>query len=136
MREIKFRAWDKTHKRFIDKHSFAINFNPVDDKQFHGTIIKLGYHEDLYELMQYTGLKDKNGKEIFEGDIVEAEITKEKKAITKVWYFAPTWMLADYTTGKLCGSYEMSDFGRGENLEDIEIIGNIYENPELVERKL
>jgi uncharacterized phage protein (TIGR01671 family) len=72
MREIKFRAWDKDSKRMryaedlIGPGGWVI--------QFHGVPLEIGIHgvfePENVELMQYTGLEDKNGKEIYEGDIV------------------------------------------------------------------
>ena len=103
MREIKFRAWDTTLKRLIPKPRWQTCYNDVNSI-----------------LMQYTGLKDKNGKEIYEGDIV-------KSNDHSIWVVK--WD-CDYA------SFMIQSFGnRGLSwLMHItpEVIGNIYENPELV----
>jgi hypothetical protein len=80
--------------------------------------------KDRYEIMQYTGLKDKNGKEIYEGDILYYESCDDKKEV--MW-------------GPILDHDTKMGYGDGWGLvstdEDAEIIGNIYENPELLEGK-
>ena len=119
MREIKFRAWDKTNKKMY-KHEEIYIWDRFmkDDMSF-----------QYAPLMQYTGLKDRNGKEIYEGDIVEYDdfsmgiyLTREQPKIrSEVRY-------NDRTCGfKITGKF----FGfKGEK---VEVVGNIYENPELLE---
>jgi len=108
MREIKFRAWD-------DRDNSMWKFDLLETRTL-GDIIALGF------VMQYTGLKDKDGKEIYEGDIVESNwnnAIEEIKDIRSV-----DWLLSD---GFLAGQ---------ENdgcLMGARVIGNIYENPELIE---
>jgi hypothetical protein len=107
MREIKFRAWDKQRNCFIGQADFGSMVFPVDGGN---KTTKLNTSDSL-ELMQYTGLKDKNGKEIYEGDIVKRF----------------------YEDGEPIGLLEIKipDCFYGERKE-MEIIGNIYENPELL----
>jgi uncharacterized phage protein (TIGR01671 family) len=104
MREIKFRAWDKETK----KMSYG-NIEHFDDM--------LGFRFEHFEtdepiFMQYTGLKDKNGREIYEGDIV-LHHTLERK------------FFINYNFKTLC---ELEDFSTNY----IEVIGNIYEDRELL----
>ena len=128
-REIKFRAWDKETKSMI-KEVWEIglksNYNQPwligDDKR-----------TDNFELMQYTGLKDKNGKEIYEGDILKHIPTFEAnyfvKNLTGGFYLCPN--------NKDYGEYFASLFAGYDHknqCNSIEIIGNIYENPELLNK--
>ena len=139
MGEIKFRALDNKLKRlFSDVRSIGFENGEIccfigESDNEEDTKSEYIYLNNAI-LQQYTELKDKNGKEIYEGDIVKFR-NGRKDVIAKVWYFAPTWMLADYTSGKLNGSFEMADFGRGREIDELEVIGNIYQNPELLERK-
>ena len=130
MREIKYRAWDKENKMMIfkfDKPNVFANRN--------GWELSLGNLPDIGQskcietiLMQYTGLNDKNGKEIYEGDIVnwnEKELMKQglEKVVGTIAYWIDGFTVETKTVNySLCGRYG-----------SIEIIGNIYENPELVE---
>ena len=108
MREIKFRIWDKINRMWL--RCFNVNLFDIGDLP-------------NVELMQYTGIKDKNGKEVYEGDIVilnDAE--EENKCIVKYKY----------------GSYILVDGDLRENLSNVEdrfleVIGNIYENKNLME---
>lgn len=124
-REIKFRAWH--HKLNQMYEVVAINldlhFVHLDPDYCHKVKFK-----DI-ELMQYTGLKDKNGKEINEGDLIQyGEIVYE------VRYNFSRWIMLD----KEFDGYDNfgaplvgPSFSRNK-MKDIEIIGNIYENPEMV----
>lgn len=107
MREIKFRAWDGFQKKMFDIKS-----------------LKLPHREDLSPevyLMQFTGLLDKNGKEIYEGDILSIDNSN-----TEVCFYNGSFVVKDYFEGR---PYDyLSHFDE----LDIKIIGNIYENPELL----
>lgn len=119
-REIKFRAWHKKDKVMVDVAS--INFWPdgvlgvledVDDAE--------PQIADSYELMEYTGLHDKNGRSIYEGDIVKNEYGK----VMDIQYDPRSAAFG-------VGDYYFGTIGSGKILE---VIGNIFENPELLEGK-
>lgn len=112
MREIKFRIWDKERKEMIN-----IGRIDIADGSCKPTIfgdIFYDYWNDV-ELMQYTGLKDKNGVEIYEGDIVE---TEDYHLGDKLVVKGRKQVIADI---RFCGK-----------LIPCVVIGNIYENPELL----
>ena len=123
MREIKFRAWDKEKKIMgevlgIDILHKEIFFSNEDANCYEHTDFK-----DI-ELMQYTGLKDKNNKEIYEGDIVKL---RANHRIGVIKYY-DEWgaFVIEYIKPRplaVLGNYYK---------ENIEILGNIYENPELL----
>lgn len=126
MREIKFRAW---HKKFGWIHVFSLEF--FNDKvELSGYIT---YPLDVI-LMQYTGLKDKNGKKIYEGDIVYAPANKSYSAIKQGEYRCH---YSEYGDGHV-GFYSEGEDGFAEGLypdgKIYEVIGNIYENPELLNK--
>ena len=119
-REIKFRAWNKKDKVMVDVA--AMNFGPSG----FWSLIEDAYDAELqladsYELMQYTGLKDKNGREIYEGDIVKNEYGK----VMEVNYDPRSAAFG-------VGDYYFGTIGSGKTLE---VIGNIFDNPELLEGK-
>lgn len=131
MREIKFRAWDKINRLMLDcvEISFYKKYVVLVYDNGEGGELQLMKWEDV-ELMQYTGLKDKNGDEIYEGDLLKNnephESIKVKWSNLKgAWTTGYLGLIADLQAGFVDG-------GDGETYNDREIIGNIYENPELL----
>jgi uncharacterized phage protein (TIGR01671 family) len=129
MRDIKFRAWDKEEKGFhyIILYEGTWRIDMIDPNQSKG--ITYG----LDEWKQFTGLKDKNGKEIYEGDILECPVSRKVMVI---------WRKGAFFERDLKDSMEkfeedIYDYYEGQirlmDGEDREVIGNIYENQELLE---
>ena len=140
MREIKFRAYDK-HLKVIRDVAYIDFYNKeimywIDDEQT--TDIVRGYGE--VELMQYIGMKDTEDREIYEGDIVKY-ITKKnleiEESITEVVFENCSFCLNFKNKYVVGGRYAMAIFNLRDEFTnsevEFEIIGNIYENPELVE---
>ena len=119
MREIKFRAWSKVLNVMNYQYEFGGYFL-IERGQPLGKV--LCNKENIFELMQFTGLKDKNGKEIYEGDICRAPHD-----------FGPGGFHERQFTVKfdLASGYQWNYW----DIHDLEVIGNIYENPELLEEK-
>lgn len=141
MREIKFRAWDKEDKKLWKVVSITESVWG-DCEEAHIRVCEL--HENPskketdvrmsveYELMQYTGLKDKNGKEIFEGDILKtSSVSGKGYIITTIEWSEFSWK-EKLIYSPIHQFYEYFDFS-DETGVDSEVIGNIYENPELLE---
>ena len=118
MREIKFRAWDKDGKKMV------FDVVPFKTECWHyvGLTGEHGYLEN-FKIMQYTGLKDKNETEIYEGDVVDCGMREGKSEVVffngSFGYYRPTTMGRTFTTNCY------------DSLSNCEIIGNIYETPTL-----
>jgi len=148
MREIKFRAWDDVAKRM--SYSSTEQFDDM-----------LGFRFDHFETdkpvyMQFTGLRDHNGREIYEGDIVTGPALvysiishwnngcerhgesrpfrepEQKRQLYEIRYHEASYKLFERGTNEWTAvlNHHVSSMAK-----DLEVIGNIYENPELLERE-
>ena len=120
-REIKFRIW--ADNKFYNK-CLVGNTNHTNDEKWTCPMVwlekqKEWVHCDNGIICQYTGLDDKNGKEIYEGDIVKYE-----NMIGKIMFFHGGFILSDFE--------ETEEWELGVINEETEVIGNIYDNPELL----
>ena len=130
-REIKFRAWDKNIEAMVDPENLcldgsglvAIYYRNCDDEES-------GWMNEVQdiELMQYTGLKDKNGKEAYEGDLYYFSRFSDKPA--EIYWDDRWWGWRGRVDGEMQSdkTYDISPLKFGE------IIGNIYEYKELLEQ--
>ncbi len=124
-RELKFRAWHKEYKKMIYQEHGICNFfgdtSPVSD-----------YGDDEIseecEIMQFTGLKDKEGNEIYEGDIIEFADHLHKAVVVYDKKFAAYLFESNNLEKKNNPDTAMHWH------DDLKIIGNIYENPELIDK--
>ena len=128
MRELKFRVWDNKNKKFLPESHFAILGSGK-------VIVTLsGYYEhftnktqDDYVVQQYTGLQDSKGNDIYEGDIVKATSDQydNENFVGKVIFDEGcflTWI-------------NKNDIREVWSGDDIEVIGNIFENKDLLEKE-
>lgn len=125
-REIKFRAWHKDLKKMFKIGQITLeegtwNFEP-NDRDFIGMSIP---YQPSFVLMQYTGLHDKNGKEIYEGDIVRIIVNNNIEKICRVEFKNGIFGVM-FSKNK-----DLTAFPHFCNTT-FEVIGNIYDNPELL----
>lgn len=112
----KFRAWLKEEKRMTDVHEMTF----IDGEVYLISDVTDFYTYEEFKLIQSTGNKDKNGKEIFEGDVLQ---TYDGELSKVVWNKELACWEAEFLS-------EIADVK--SNRSDCEIVGNIYENPELL----
>ncbi|WP_069508571.1 YopX family protein [Lysinibacillus sp. FSL M8-0337] len=143
MRETKYRAWDKKLKEMFPVHELVFNrfdgapttikgytHDEKDVWNVHGGHFMKYANAPRYELLEYTGLKDKNGNEIYEGDFVHIHIPIIGSEVTDffgtVKFYEGAFWVDDNEVAIPLWSEINIPF----------IVGNIYENPELLEEYL
>lgn len=144
MRENKFRAWDEEKKVMVYSEQDPYGYEWEVNKNYGVICIPFEYIDDDYgghvcygehlHLMQYTGLKDKNDKEIYEGDIVRKKCNYINTGETKIRLYKVVWKedWCAWALKKLGNCTQSCNMYKSE-LNFCEIVGNIYENPELLE---
>ena len=137
MREIKCRAWDKRNKKWICPPSYTYGEMKIAGEIYeHIDYLVVGIPDmknPNIEICQYTGLHDKGGKEIYEGDIL-----KYKDRIFDIGWCNGGFKIMEMKSmldGAVDGWFNeiLGSCQCNGAIEEIEIIGNIYENPELLE---
>ena len=144
-REIKFRAWNKD-KEEMDFVPFARDEWTTEYQPLNPVIESIQKDKEYWsELMQYTGLKDKNGKEIYEGDVIVAECYPWFDTNKPNYRGTVEWIYCSWQQVLHCINPDKGGISDGineglndEGYQDDEpshwlVIGNIYENPELLD---
>jgi uncharacterized phage protein (TIGR01671 family) len=135
MREIKFKAWDKDSKKFLNG-DFSLGIETGQFRSKYGDVYK------NVDVLQFTGLKDKNGKDIYEGDILNIHVftqelgeglgvyegEKEFKGVIK---FETLGLYLENKEDEDSNFYLVYSPGNIHE-ESFEILGNIHENPDLL----
>jgi uncharacterized phage protein (TIGR01671 family) len=121
MREIRFRLFSKKKNKMVNWNDIPKTYNVhvLNDNE---------NNENFSPWMQYTGIKDKNCKEIYEGDFVKRQVFafgEPRTFIGEVKMFEGCWWIDNGTAAVPVWN----------ELHQIEVIGNIYENPELLEEE-
>lgn len=144
MRKIRCRAWDGSRFYYFGNYTYTLSYNDIcgwnvvpniPDYKGEWTCGESQSKTPDFDLMEYTDFEDKNGNMVCEGDIIRAILSDYngdgiREAIEKV----------EYRNGLLCPFYMRvnfeEDWWKDSLIDGFEIIGNDYEHPELLERKL
>ena len=129
MRELRFRAWDNQRREWIQIESINWDwFRDGEQSIFDGS----KHHMGNYTLEQFTGKLDANGVEIYEGDVI-CKVLEDGERIfySPVIYESPCFTLRGYDNG----DYYVGDCAEYHPWGELEVVGNIHENKELLEEK-
>ena len=113
---LKFRAWNTEKNEWL----YLPETGDIELTQYIGNSFEFSYDKEAVVILQYTGLKDKNGKEIYEGDFIEVMGVFYQI----VWRGIGFWFMDTHTK-------ELFVFD--PQVYHLEVVGNIYESPELLE---
>lgn len=124
-RKIKFRAWDTVYEIMIRPDGYQNHYILDLDGEFHNLHNGSGGKE--YVVQQYTGLNDKNNKEIYEGDILKYDIEDDlyRQGIVEFSNYFNGWVI---NSGHEVESLELPFL----SFHTVEVVGNIFENKELL----
>ncbi|HIJ11040.1 TPA: hypothetical protein HA278_03195 [Candidatus Woesearchaeota archaeon] len=140
MREIKFRAWDKDHKimflpekdtdagvRFSDEYGYCrIHYFKNEESTTE-------HHECDCVWMQFTGLKDAGGKDVYEGDVIKYD---ESPLVNTIRFRNGSFVTVNPFCCKHCDEGYSYIEPLGDVMSKFTVIGNIYKNPELIQEKV
>lgn len=145
-REIKFRAWDKVHECYLydvqgayDTLSGCVKYENGENAVYDEECFAGFLDNDQYVVEQYTGLTDKNGQKIYEGDILRVTTGEDGESYVAIvkWFGDEDYPAFDLEGIPAAWNYDANAFATifQSGVETCEVIGNIFENPELLEGK-
>lgn len=139
MREIKFRVWDEENDEMVYEAGITPEGIPYTIPSHSESFDQFNYYPHCHK-MQYSGLKDKNGVEIYEGDVVATDDytvamfkhwekkTEEKISLYEIRFFEGRYMLFDKSNWVAVLNHHVMS-----KADQLTVVGNIYESPELLE---